>query len=108
MRRFWLSAALSVLALSIAPQPASAAPRLKSPSSSASGRSELADRNSNRISDAFQPSLDAAASNDRFDVVVTYSGAGSAATAQQEVGSFYVSHQYRIVHGFSATMTATQ
>jgi serine protease AprX len=106
MRKISAVAAALLLVLLIA-QPAGSAPR-REPRSTAAGRGRLADGDSNRISDAFQPTLDAAASDDRFDVVVTYSGSGSAASARHEVGWFPVSHEYRIVHGFSGTMTTAQ
>jgi serine protease AprX len=107
MRKVSSVVAASLLVLVVV-HPASAAPRRDQSSGPSGGQGRLADSNGNRISDAFQPSLDSAASGDRFDVVVTYSGSGSAATAQQQVGSFPVSHEYKIVHGFAGTMTASQ
>src|SRR2546425_1687530 len=105
-----VSAAPGAGGTSPATQPASTATSSThaSGASPRSGQGELADRNANRISDAFQPALDAASSGQRFDVVVTYSGSGDAASAQREVGTFHVSRQYGVVPGFAATMTAGQ
>jgi serine protease AprX len=111
MRKALAGSVAGFLLAFLVAQPASAATRTPSKaggSSDARSRGELADRDANRISDAFQPSLDAAASGDEFKVIVTYAGPGSAASAKREVGSFEVSHEYRIIHGFAGTMTAAQ
>jgi serine protease AprX len=106
MRKAIIVLVTGLLVAGLAVQPASAAPRSRSAQRGSSGR--LADANANRISDAFEPALDAAATDDRFDVVVTYAGPGTAASAQRDVGPFRVTHEYRIVHGFAATMSAGQ
>ena len=110
MRKLVSSCVGFLFVLFVLAQPAQAAPR-PDPSQGSPGpgsRGHLADRDANRISDAFQPVLDAAGPNDRFKVIVTYSGAGDATSAQRDVGSFPVSHEYRIIRGFAGTMSAGQ
>jgi serine protease AprX len=110
MRRLTCSVA-AVLVVFLVAQPATAASNTASqPPGGQSGprRGELADRDDNKISDAFQPRLDAAEPGDRFQVIVTYAGPGNVATARREVGSFELSHEYTIVRGFAGTMTADQ
>lgn len=99
---FVTAAFLVVLAF---PAAADAAPR---PERGAGRGAGLEDRDANRISDELDPDVDAARPSDRFDVLVTYAGPGDAASAQREVGNFHVHREYRIVHGFAATMTAQQ
>jgi len=110
MRRFATFVLVPVVFALTGVSPVSAASRPASASGGGRNRSDgqLADRDANKISDAFQPALDAAPSSDRFDVVVTYSGPGNAASAEREVGTFIVTHEYRVIHGFSGTMTAGQ
>jgi serine protease AprX len=106
MRKALAAVTIVLLCVLAAATPASAAPR-KERGSSTRGAG-LQDRDANRISDEFDPDVEAAAASDRFDVLVTFSGPGSAASAQREVGAFHVSREYRIVHGFAATMSASQ
>ncbi len=106
MRRTLSTLILIPLALFLAAQPVGAA--TKGPDGSSVQRGAgLQDRDADRLSDAFEPALDRAAAEDRFDVLVTFSGRGSAASAQREVGAFQVRREYRGVHGFAATMSAS-
>ncbi|MFB3151733.1 MAG: S8 family serine peptidase, partial [Alphaproteobacteria bacterium] len=68
----------------------------------------LADRDGDGLSDDFQAKLATARPGDRFDVVVTFSGPGNAASAQAAVGRFRVFRQFSLIRGFAATMTAAQ
>ncbi|WP_439937365.1 S8 family serine peptidase [Nocardia sp. N13] len=63
------------------------------------------DRNHDRVDDAFEQRLRAAAARDRLAVVVTGLGA---AEARHAVGDFALRHRLPLVDGFSATMTAGQ
>ena len=106
MRRALSAVVVVLLCLLAAASPASAAPRNER--GSVPRGAGLQDRDANRISDEFDPDVDAAQANDRFAVLVNFSGAGSAASAQREVGTFSVKREYRSVRGFAATMTAAQ
>ena len=111
MRRIAVAASCFALALFLVPVPASASartPHSPRPSSSAVEHGHLADEDGNKISDAFQPALDAAPSDRSFAVVVTWIDNSSAATAKRSVGDFTVTREYTIVHGFSGRMTAGQ
>src|SRR5690242_9374855 len=107
MRRFGYAFIGFALASFMLPQPVFAASRVASSPSSPSShgsdkaRGQLADKDANKISDAFQPALDAASNNDRFNVIVTWSDTSTTATAKRDVGSFTVTHEYKIIHGFS-------
>jgi len=68
----------------------------------------LADRDRNGLSDGLQETLAAARPGDVFRVVVSARTAGSAASARQAVGPFTLHREFRIIHGFAATMTAAQ
>lgn len=68
----------------------------------------LTDRDNNRISDDLQADLSSARSSDGFRVIVTFSGAGNAASARKAVGAFTVHREWKLIRGFSATMTAGQ
>jgi serine protease AprX len=70
----------------------------------------LSDRDADRISDAFEPKVDQAAPSERLDVVVTFLPGTDhpAEDARNHVGSFPVSHEYRIIPGFAGEMTAGQ
>ncbi len=105
MRRTLSLTTVVLLVLLVFPSTASAAPRRERGPSRGAG---LQDRDANRISDDFDAVLENARPNDRFSVLVTYSGRGSAASAQREVGSFELKQEYRGVHGFAATMSAAQ
>ncbi|MEE8227986.1 MAG: S8 family serine peptidase, partial [Kiloniellales bacterium] len=68
----------------------------------------LADRDGDGLSDALQAKLAEEAPGEFFDVVVTFSGPGNAASAQAAVGRFQVFRQFSLIRGFAATMTAAQ
>ncbi len=68
----------------------------------------LADRDGNRISDQLQQRLDTVSPSEPLAVVVTFSLPASAAAAQRAVGPFKVKHEFSIIKGFAATMTAGQ
>jgi subtilisin family serine protease len=73
----------------------------------ATGPSRL-DQNGNGLSDGLEDRLATLQSNDPVDVIVTFSGPGNAAAAQRAVGAFAVTHEYSLIPGFAATMTAAQ
>ena len=85
---------------SLAPPPAVTAPPGPPPAH--------ADRDGDGLSDGLQAKLAAASPGDRFEVIVTFSGPGDAASAQAAVGRFDVHRKFRLIRGFSATMTAAQ
>ncbi len=93
-------------------RPVAAAPNRSAPAPSgqAARAGVLADRDNDRLSDAFEPKLDAANASDRFDVIVTFVPGthGAAAQAKRQVRDFAVSHEYRIIPGFAGEMTAAQ
>ena len=68
----------------------------------------LADKDGNRIADALEAQIDAAAAGDRFAVIVTFAGPGNAASAQAAVGAFALKREFSIIKGFAATMTVGQ
>jgi serine protease AprX len=72
------------------------------------GAPGLADRDGNHISDNLQAKLAGLGSGDKLDVVVTFSGPGTGASAQQAVGGFAVQDEFDIISGFSATMSVGQ
>jgi serine protease AprX len=68
----------------------------------------LTDWDGDHISDDLQAKLAGLGSGEQLDVVVTFSGPGTAASAQQAVGGFVVHDVFGIISGFSATMSAGQ
>jgi serine protease AprX len=68
----------------------------------------LADRDGDRISDGLQARLAQARPGDPVRVVVTFRGAGDAASARRAVGQFQVHREFRVIRGFAATMTVGQ
>lgn len=70
--------------------------------------SALADRDGNGLSDDLQLKVESAHPSTRFDVVVTFDGPGNAQGLQRAVGPFEVRREFRIIRGFSGTMTAAQ
>jgi serine protease AprX len=70
----------------------------------------LADRDGNRLSDGLEAMLAGLGPDDSIDVIVTFSGPGpgNAAAAQAAVGAFDVRHEYHLIQGFAATMSAAQ
>ena len=68
----------------------------------------LTDWDGDHISDDLQAKLAGLGSGEQLDVVVTFSGPGTAVSAQQAVGAFVVHHVFGIISGFSATMSAGQ
>lgn len=109
MRRFALLGCLYLIAgaaLAASPPEASR----PGPGAGAAQASHLADRDRDRVSDGLQATIAAARPGDLFRVVVTYTGEGpgNSAAARQAVGFFAVHYEFRIINGFSATMTAGQ
>ena len=112
-RRRFVSTLVLAVALAAVPLAAGAAPRPEPGPSSGGPGSQGAvqrkvphgDRNHDRVDDAFEQRLRAAAARDRLDVVVTGLGA---AEARHAVGDFALRHRLPLVDGFSATMTAGQ
>ncbi len=107
MRHFAALGCLTAVALSIqaAPLPDSNRP---APGTEAARSARLVDRDGDRISDDLQARIAAARPGDLVRVVVTFSGPGTAATARQAVGAFTLDREFRIIRGFSATMTTAQ
>lgn len=107
MRRLALLSCLLSLActVSAAPLPESARP---APGAQAPRSAPQIDRDGDRVADGLQASVAAARPGDTFRVVVTYSGPGNAAAARQAVGFFQLHHEFRVINGFAATMTAAQ
>ncbi|MCZ6722204.1 MAG: S8 family serine peptidase, partial [Proteobacteria bacterium] len=68
----------------------------------------LADIDNNGISDDLQAKLATAHASDRFEVLVTFSGPGNAASARAAVGPFELHREFNLIQGFFATMTAGQ
>lgn len=102
-------AVIASLALALAAPPASAASLPDaSPLPPGGGAARLADRDGNGISDGLQDAIGAARPGDLFRVVVTSRVPGSAAAARQAVGPFALHREFRLIHGFAATMTAAQ
>lgn len=104
MRRLAMIASLA-LTLGV---PATLAASLPASSAAPPVAGGLADRDGNRVSDGLQQALAAARPGDMFRVVVTAREPGSAAAARQAVGAFTLHREFRIIRGFSATMTAAQ
>jgi serine protease AprX len=101
-KRLFLVLLPLLLSLGLA-QPASSAPAAGSPLPPG-----LADRDGNGISDDLQRKLRDAAPASRFDVVLTFAPRGSLAAAENAVGPFAVRHEFRLIRGAAATMTAAQ
>ncbi len=78
------------------------------PVARAKAEAVLADRDGNRLSDGLEAMLAALGPDESVDVIVTFSGPGNAAAAQAAVGAFDVRHEYRLIQGFAATMSAAQ
>lgn len=100
----WLSLLFPLAALAVAPE----APRPLPDAAAGASRAPLADRDGDRISDGLQAALAEAVPADRFRVVVSFSGPGDAASAGRAVGPFELHHEFTIIRGFAATMTAAQ
>ena len=62
----------------------------------------------NGLSDELEARLSGLSSDDPVDVIVTFVGPGSAASAMRSVGVFSVRHQYSLIPGFAATVSAAQ
>jgi len=78
------------------------APPMKTP------KGLLADRDNDGISDWLQKKLFEVQPNEFLDVIVTFDRPVAAHAAQQAAGPFQVKRQFRIINGFSASMTAGQ
>ena len=68
----------------------------------------LADANGNGLSDGLDARLAGMGPNALVDVIVTFSGPGSAAGTQRAVGAFDVTREYHLISGFAATLSARQ
>jgi serine protease AprX len=68
----------------------------------------LADLNQNRLSDGLEANLANARPDERFAVVVSFTGPGNSATAQQVIGNFEVRREFGFIRAFAATMRAAQ
>jgi serine protease AprX len=66
------------------------------------------DENGNGLSDGLEERLATLRPNESVDVIVTFQGPGNAAAAQRSVGPFSVKHEYTLISGFAATMSAAQ
>ncbi|MEE8303050.1 MAG: S8 family serine peptidase [Candidatus Tectomicrobia bacterium] len=66
------------------------------------------DENGNGLSDGLEERLASLRPNESVDVIVTFQGPGNAASAQRAVGRFSVKHEYTLIQGFPATMSAAQ
>ncbi|WP_331645575.1 S8 family serine peptidase [Piscinibacter sp.] len=78
------------------------------PSNLVPARPPLVDRDGDGISDGLQAELERARLGDRYRVVVTFKGAGSAAQARAAVGAFELKREFRLIPGFAGTLTAGQ
>jgi len=103
MRRLALLIWLAAVAAGVASAASVPAAGVAAPASA-----RLADRDGNGLSDGLQETLAAARPGDLFRVVVSARIAGSAAAARQAVGPFPLHREFKIIHGFAATMTAAQ
>lgn len=104
-------AVLGCLCLSFAATAASlppAAPASAAPPPASARKAAQADSDGNRIADGLQARLAQARDGDPVRVVVTFRGDGDAASARRAVGLFQVHHEFRVIRGFSATMTVGQ
>jgi len=68
----------------------------------------LLDSDEDRISDGFQKRLAVLSPGAKVDVVVTFSLPVEVEAIRERVGLFGLKRQFRIIDGFSATMTAAQ
>ena len=68
----------------------------------------LADRDNNRLSDGLQATLAVADPGASIDIVVTFTGPGYAAAAQGAFGPFQIRRDFKIIHGFAATVTGAK
>lgn len=107
MRHCAVLGCLAAVALSIPAAPLPDSNR-SAPGTEAARSVRLVDRDDDRISDDLQAQIAAARPGDLVRVVVTFSGPGTAATARQAVGAFTLHSEFRIIRGFSATMTTAQ
>jgi len=72
------------------------------------GLPAAADGDGDGIADNLQDKLAGAAAEALFDVIVTFTGPSTAATAMAAVGPFQIHTEFNIIDGFHATMTAGQ
>jgi serine protease AprX len=68
----------------------------------------LLDDDGNGLSDGLDAHLATVPGNTLVDVIVSTTGPGLASVLQQGVGPFAVKHEYQLVDGFSATVSAGQ
>lgn len=68
----------------------------------------IADLDGNGLSDGLEARLAGLAAGDPVDVVVTFTGPGDAAAAQQAVGAFGLLREFTLIDGFAATMSGAQ
>ncbi len=107
MRHFAVLVCLGFFACSLSAAPLAETSR-PAPGPNAARQAQLVDRDGDRVSDGLQVAIAAARPGDLFRVIVTFSGPGNAAAARQAVGLFVLHHEFKIINGFSATMTAAQ
>lgn len=99
-----ISHALLILILLAAPA-AAVSPFASSPPSAAPG---LSDFDGDGLSDNLQRKLEGARPQDKFKVVVTFTGPADVAAARRAAGAFELRRNFRLIRGFAATMTAAQ
>jgi serine protease AprX len=68
----------------------------------------LADGNGNGLSDGLERMLAARGSGERVDVVATFTGPVDFPALGRAVGAFDLRHEFTLIDGFAATMTAGQ
>jgi serine protease AprX len=105
-RRAVLGFVLLVVAVAVAPLPASA--RTAARNGDGSKRPVLADRDHDRVDDVLERRLRGAVPGTRQAVVVATDGSVDLSDAHRAAGAFAVSRRLGIIHGFSARLTAAQ
>ncbi len=85
-----------------------AGPKLPNIAAKRAPAAVLIDANGNGLTDGLDARLAEVGPNALVDVIVTFSGPGSAAGAQRAVGAFDVTREYHLISGFAATLSATQ
>src|SRR5215510_10407202 len=74
----------------------------------ATPRTDMTDRNGNRVADGLETRLSAASAAERLNVIVRFATAGDADAARQRLGAIGLRRHFDLVHGFSATVTPGQ
>ncbi len=78
------------------------------PAARAPAAGSLADSDGNGLSDGLETILEGKRPGETVNVIVTFSGPGSAASAQAAVGPFKVYREFSLISGFAGTMSANQ